>query len=264
MRWKSAKDYLESKYNVVVNFSTTSEMYIGAYRYVTKMDNCPIIKNVLKKHPNLELISQTYHRAVMANNTFCDNTNKRKAVSASAGSSTSKKEDKPKRLKKGDVAMFIVENAIHDEVALIKVATERRDLGDRVLYDYLMSLRRVQREELVIESWRFENADKLIAMENVDILQTLNEHAEKECRCNGLWLTCAKDVLKRNHIVYSLFAGALLTSFEKGRQKHVNIMLVGPANCGKTFLLKPVLKLLPKSFYEPSQFDIWLDGRRKG
>ena len=252
MRWKSAKDYLKNKYDVVVNFSTSSDMYIGAYRYVTKMDKCPIIKNVLRKHPNLDLISHTYNQAVMANNTFCNNKRKAMLASAGQGSSTSRNENKPKRLKKGDVAMFVVKNAIHDEISLIKVATERRDLGDRVLYDYLIALRRGQREELVTEAWRFENAEKLIAMENVDILQTLNQHAEEGCRCNGLWLTCAKDVLERNGISYSSFATAVLTSFEKGRQKHVNIMLVGPANCGKTFLFKPVLKLLPNVFMNPA------------
>ena len=41
---------------------------------------------------------------------------------------------------------------------------------------------------------------------------------------------------------------ALQTAFEQGRQKHVNIILNGPADCGKTFLLKPVSKLLPNVF----------------
>ena len=38
MRWKAAKLYLQEHFDVVVNFSASSEIYIGAYRYVVKND----------------------------------------------------------------------------------------------------------------------------------------------------------------------------------------------------------------------------------
>ena len=47
------------------------------------------------------------------------------------------------------------------------------------------------------------------------------------------------------------FAKELKTSLEKGRQKHLN-MLHGPADCGKTFLLKPVCSLFPNVFMNPA------------
>ena len=41
--------------------------------------------------------------------------------------------------------MYIVENNLNTELELMSAATERRNLADRVLYDYLISLRRVTR-----------------------------------------------------------------------------------------------------------------------
>ena len=40
---------------------------------------------------------------------------------------------------------------------------------------------------------------------------------------------------------------SLVDLLTKGRGKHRNIMIVGPANCGKTFILKP-LTVLFKTF----------------
>ena len=55
-------------------------------------------------------------------------------------------------MKKGDVAMFIVENDIKNELQLLNIVTERRNLGDRCLYDYLMAMRKQAREELIVDA----------------------------------------------------------------------------------------------------------------
>lgn len=69
---------------------------------------------------------------------------------------------------------------------------------------------------------------------------------KKECSCNRL--NCAKDILTKNNIDYNTFGVGLQTTFEQGRERHVNIILHGPADCGKTFLLKHFCKLLPNVF----------------
>ena len=248
MRWNTAKKYLKDIYCITVNFSVSSDMYIGAYRYATKSDKEAFVGNVLTRHPNLEMISSTYSRAIMANNTYCQN---RQQAASQAGPSCNKKA-KPERLKKGDVAMFIVENKINTELDLMSSATERRNLGDRVLYDYLISLRRVSRQELVQDAWRFENAKQIIVDENINRIEKLQEHAEKPCLCGGRWLDCAKDLLVKNNIGYDDFSQALYNSLEKGRGKHLNVLLYGPGDCGKTFLLAPVFDLLPNVFSNPA------------
>ena len=70
MHWKTAKSYIFENYVAAVNFAANSYMYVGAYRYVTKSDENPFIGNFLKNHPDLEIISTKYSRAILANATF--------------------------------------------------------------------------------------------------------------------------------------------------------------------------------------------------
>ena len=70
--------------------------------------------------------------------------------------------------------------------------------------------------------------------------------------CNDLWLQCALDVLARNKVNKYVFADAIKTSLEKGRGKKRNVFLQGPANCGKTFLLKPLFEIYPETFANPA------------
>ena len=62
-----------SNYKATVNFATSSDMYVRAYRYVTKSGKMSFIGNVLKKSPDLEIVSITYNRAILADATFCKN-----------------------------------------------------------------------------------------------------------------------------------------------------------------------------------------------
>ena len=59
------------------------------------------------------------------------------------------------------------------------------------------------------------------------------------------------DILRRNGIDRHGFCRALHELLEKGRSKNRNILLTGPANCGKTFLLKP-LTVIYRSFSNPA------------
>ena len=130
--------------------------------------------------------------------------------------------------------------------------TESRDLGDRSLYDFLIALRRQARQELIEDTRRFENAKKLIADENVNLIEVPEQKSELQCHCNGQWFLCAQKILAKNGIDYKASAKVLKTSLEKGRQKYLNIMLHGPADCGKTFLLKPGCSLFPNVFMNPA------------
>ena len=69
--------------------------------------------------------------------------------------------------------------------------------------------------------------------------------------CNGEWLTCACEVLERNGVAESYFAEQVYELLDKGRGKYRNIMIVGVANCGKTFLLNP-LNAIFNTFSNPA------------
>ena len=61
----------------------------------------------------------------------------------------------------------------------------------------------------------------------------------------------AIDILTRNGIDVTAFAGAVRVLLEKGCGKYRNIYLKGPANCGKTFLLNP-LNQIYSTFSNPA------------
>ena len=79
-------------------------MYIGAYRYVTKSDKMPFIGNILKKHRDLEIISTTRRRAILANSTFQMNRLRLNEHSRET------KKPKPEKIQKSVAALFIVNN----------------------------------------------------------------------------------------------------------------------------------------------------------
>ena len=58
------------------------------------------------KHPNLEQLSETYNRAIMANSIFRENCQQRELAEPAP------KKPKQNRMEKGHVAMFIAENDI--------------------------------------------------------------------------------------------------------------------------------------------------------
>ena len=48
-----------------------------------------------------------------------------------------------------------------------------------------------------------------------------------------------------------MFAAAIRELLEKGRGKYRNVMIVGPADCGKTFILNPLNELF-QTFTNPA------------
>lgn len=69
--------------------------------------------------------------------------------------------------------------------------------------------------------------------------------------CNGQWLSCACEVLQRNGVEEGYFAGRVYDLLEKGCGKYRNIMIIGAANWGKTFLLNP-LNVIYNTFSNPA------------
>lgn len=53
----------------------------------------------------------------------------------------------------------------------------------------------------------------------------------------------ANQILERNGINRKAFTDSVKLLLEKGRGKNRNILIVGPANCGKTFLLNPLTNI---------------------
>ena len=69
---------------------------------------------------------------------------------------------------------------------------------------------------------------------------------------DSLWKKSALQILNYNNIDPIVFAEAVKTLLSRGRGKYRNIICIGEANCGKSFLFEP-LKEIYKVFDNPSR-----------
>ena len=98
--------------------------------------------------------------------------------------------------------------------------------------------------DLLEVTWEMKSAAEEIKCSKLPRMQMIRDATSEICEpeCEKQWLTAALEVLRLKDINSFAFAAALRESFLKGRAKHVNIMITGPTNCGKSFLLKPLVK----------------------
>ena len=84
-------------------------------------------------------------------------------------------------------------------------------------------------------------------------MDIIREAAAGQCvqGCEGMWLKCAEELLYNSKVHPILYAAAVREMLTLGRGKYRNLMIVGKTNCGKTFLLKPLL-LLFDTFSNPA------------
>ena len=102
-------------------------MYAGAYRYATKNDEGIFIGNVLLAHPNLELMSDTCSLSKKANNMYFTNRNEVKTeVWETSGKGK-------RKITKGDVNMYIIENNLKTEVELTSATKKGRAFNKNFL-----------------------------------------------------------------------------------------------------------------------------------
>lgn len=84
---------------------------------------------MLEKLPNLQIISETHKYAIFADTSFRNN---QQTANDDASWNKIAKTDK---LKKRDGAIFIAEYEIKNDLQLTDLATTRKNLGDRCLYE---------------------------------------------------------------------------------------------------------------------------------
>ena len=96
-------------------------------------------------------------------------------------------------------------------------------------------------------------ASKIIRRKNQSRMEIIREASAVTCTegYEGQRLECAKEVLINKKIHPVVFTTAMNQLLECGRGKFRNLLLVGPTNCGKSFLLKP-LGLLFNTFSNPA------------
>ena len=98
-----------------------------------------------------------------------------------------------------------------------------------------------------------KNAQTKIDRGNKTQMQLVREAHSSHCvaGCDLQWINCAREVLKNNNIHPVVFGSAVKDLLIKGWGKFRNVMLVGRASSGKSFLLNPLCALF-KTFVNPA------------
>ena len=237
-KWVRVKETIQEVYGISVNFSDSHDSYLSAYRYVTKTD-VDVVHS--EGHPNLADAKSPQTKAATA-------ANKRRSTERA---STGCKARKRLRLTNQDAAMFIRQHNIHDYIQFLAVADERLKEGLTDISDFIFNRSENTLRELIVKTWQMAGAAAKIEKKKKDRFDILVDYKfEKLCVCDGEWLSCAKEILRLNGIREEEFVGAIKLSLQHGRGKFRNVMIVGPTNCAKTFILKPLATMYSDEIFE--------------
>ena len=105
---------------------------------------------------------------------------------------------------------------------------------------------------MLATTWELENSKDNLERKRKSRIQLLKGARDGECvqNCSGQWWISAKEVLQGNGVDINYFGHCVHELLQKGRGKYRNLMIVGPANCAKTFLLNP-LNVIFNTFSNP-------------
>ena len=119
--------------------------------------------------------------------------------------------------------------------------------------NYVLSRDTKSLNDVIKQTWKMKEASSDLKRQQASRMELIRKAADTECLqdCDGAWLKCAQEVLINYKVHPILFAAAMIDLLQFGRGKHSNIIIVGPPNCGKTFLLRP-LELVFNTFSNPA------------
>jgi len=160
---------------------------------------------------------------------------------------------KIKRLSSSDVALFLLNHNIKTKTELMAIAKQRHQEGLSDLFNFIVTKSPKALCDIITNVWDMQAAPRVIERSNMNRMDVVMKFMEEPCveGCDSEWLTAARSVLRNNEINVFVFADAVRECLRLGRKKKNNIMLVGPTNCGKYFLLNPI-ELMYNCFVNPA------------
>ena len=237
-RWLKVRDYADKTHGIKLNFSSNHANYYSAWKYTTKED-----RDYLQSegHPDLGSCPQTQQ----ASQVRTEKSKKKKRGNSKRG--------RTPRLSVYEVSQIAVSKGIKTRVELLALAHTQKQSGKTDLAEFIANRGSRAVEEALKVGWELEEAPRDLERASKTRMEILKCFLEKECvaGCNMQWLTMARDILSRNNISEAEFCEAVRCLLSKGRGKYRNILIKGPANCGKTFMLDP-LNSIYRSFKNPA------------
>lgn len=234
-RWVSIKRKLSHQNGIEVHFSTNHDNYYSAWKYVTKEENH--IES--EGHPDLSSASAPR----------TSNASKSKRKQAGAANINCKRE----RLDNLTIHETILKNNIHCTNELLALANTQKLNGKTDLTAFILNKGLKKVSELIDTSWALSRANDVVLRSTKSRFKIAYDYLQQPCvnNCNGIWLATATKTLENNNINIEDYTHSIIDLLTYGRSKYKNLMIVGPANCGKTFILQP-LSVIFNCFQNPA------------
>lgn len=270
-RWLPSKRYLKEQHKISVHFSSVHTNYFTAWKYVTKQDNDALYSpghpdlsdsagpSTMKAHKakvDRKMTKRKQEKALHLN----DGEGFSAAQACEEGDEAcdeeinlSRERVRNKRITAFQVSEIVVNKNMKTRTDLLALAHEQKLVGKTNLAEFIVNRGRKVVNDVISTAWELEKAKEAKARLEKTRLELLHEAGEYGCMCEPehKWYDCASRLLHNNRISSEQFANSVKELLEKGRGKYRNLMLTGPANCGKTFLLNP-LNCIYKVFTNPA------------
>lgn len=154
---------------------------------------------------------------------------------------------------------MIIANNIRTDEELASLAKAAANDGKRDLQLWLMKHPSSKtRNDILNTAWLMEDSTAKIQRRNQSNISILEEFLtaahtfnKKGVQCTGDWLNAALDILQKNNLDRTQFTQKIISALVNGRGKGYNLMINGPTNSGKSFILMP-LTLIYNCFWQPS------------
>jgi len=152
---------------------------------------------------------------------------------------------KKKRLSAFELSEIIVQKGIKTRLQLLVLADEQKKEGKTDVAEFIVNRGSRIVSEVLNTAWEMKQSRETLERRSKTRLELLYEAKDGDCElgCNGQWLECALQLLNNNVIDVSKFQQSVGLLLDKGRGKYRNIMIIGPCDTGKTFILNPLTRI---------------------
>ena len=165
------------------------------------------------------------------------------------GPSSGRKNRRKRRMTAFEVSQIIVEGNSHSLTELQALALKQKGEGKTDLAKFLINRNPRALADVMQSTWEIEESKARLERGKKTRMELMQEARMAECApgCDGNWYDCAKKILDRSGLTVEYFSEVVRELLIKGRGKYRNLMLTGPANCGKHFF-STLLHLFSTSF----------------
>lgn len=123
----------------------------------------------------------------------------------------------------------------------LAVAAGRARDDDPEFYQAMLAMGSRKAEEFIKWVWAMEGGVQEPVVDRLDKLRHTSQTAA--CVCGGQWATAVEQLLLHQGICSETFRAHVLRALRLGRKKGTNVLITGAPDAGKSFAIKPLVKI---------------------